>query len=151
MNQAQKGAWLCLIGGIITVILIGMMSYVLLTGCTPEKVNLLCHFTVPFIVAYTIFFLYAIRKKRNPNEPDVDERDRQISLKAIRICLLSLCLLIYFSDAAIMLFTGLDGWIPSSALPVVHFGIGYLAFTVYYAAVLILYGKDNKLPEGGDV
>ena len=143
MNHAQKGAWLGLIGGLISMIFIGILGYVLLKGFPSEKFWLV---RVSAVAAVIFFFIviFALPRKRRPNEPDADERDKQISLNAARICLLSLCLLIYISDVTIMFFSGLDGWIPASALPVIHFGVGYIAFTIYYAAVLILYGKDNQ-------
>ena len=143
MNLAQKNAWLGLIGSLVFIPLLGSLGHVLLTGFTSDKFWIVkCDAVLGVAVAvfYIVAMIIAIRiHKKRTNEPEADERDRQISLHAIRICLISLCLLIYFSDAAIMLYTGLGGWIPSSVLPVIHFGMSYIALVVYYASILILY------------
>ena len=152
MNRAQKYAWLGLIGGFISTIMIGIIGYLLFSGFPKADTEIIFKFSVvPLLVilflAFILFFVFSYRKKQSPNEPETDERDKQISLKAIQICFASLCLLIYFSDAVILLVTSLDGWIPSCALPVIHFGVGFIAFTIYYATVIILYGKGKSANE----
>jgi len=153
MNRAQKAAWLGLIGGFISIIMVGIIGYLLFIGFPKTDSNIIFKFfVIPLLLILflvLIFFLiFSYRKKQSPNEPDVDERDKQISRNAAQVCLLSLCLLIYLSDMIILIVTGLDGWIPSCALPVIHFGVGFVAFTIYYVAMIILYGKDNKNTEG---
>ena len=154
MNRVQKYAWLGLIGGLISTIMIGIVGHLLFTGFPKTDTEMIFKFSVfPLLVilflVFTFFLIFIYCRKQNQNEPEADERDKRISLNAARICLLSLCLLIYLSDAIILFVAGLDGWIPSSALPVIHFGVGYIAFTVYYAAMIILYGRNNKQTEGG--
>jgi uncharacterized membrane protein len=147
MNRAQRGAWLGFFGGVFTIILLGMLGYAIKTGFQPQTVHFMRWIVVPY-VGYAIYFVYAYNKKRYANEPEADERDRQISHTAARICLVSLCLLIYVSDVVILFVSGLEGQIYSVALPVIHFVAGYIALTIYYAAILVMYRKDNKMVEG---
>jgi len=143
MNFAQKNAWFGLIGSLFSIPVIGSVGYVLWTGCTPNKLWISKYIAV-LAVIFSVFFIVTniianrVHKKKT-TEPETDERDRQINLHAIRVCLISLGLLIYFSDAAIMLYTGSEGWILSGVLPLIHFGIGFIVLTIYYASILILY------------
>jgi len=147
MNRAQKGAWLGFFAGVFMIILTGMLGYAASTGFRPETVRVICWSVVPLVI-YAVYVVYAYSKKQNPTEPEADERDRQISRTAGRICLVSLCLLIYASDVVILFVTGLEGQLPSAALPVIHFAVGYIALTVYYAAMLIMYRNDNRSIQG---
>jgi hypothetical protein len=151
MNLAQKNAWFGLIGSLVSIpMVLGTVGYALWTGFTSNKIWIFRYrYIAVLAVAVSIFYIIALIianrvHKKKTNEPETDERDRQIILHAIRVCLISLCLLIYFSDAAIMLYTGLGGWIPSSVLPLIHFGMGYIALVVYFVTIIILYGKNIK-------
>jgi amino acid transporter len=151
MNLAQKNAWFGLIGSLFSIPVFGPVGYALWTGFAPNKCWILkgiSGLAAVFAIFFVVVNIIVIRvHKKRTNEPETDERDRQISLHAIRVCLISLCLLIYFSDAAIMLYTGSEGWILSSVLPLIHFGMGYIALTVYFATIIILQGKNIKEAE----
>ncbi|MHC4882205.1 MAG: hypothetical protein ACYTCV_06360 [Planctomycetota bacterium] len=149
MNRAQKLAWMNLIGGLISVSLMGLLAFYLLFGPTSEKLNQM-RIAVGVLIglwglASIIFIVFFFRKKQSPLEPETDERDRQISKKAIQVAFVATCLLMFFATALPMWIYGLDSSIPTAVLPLINLSVFLTALAIYNATVLILY----KI-EGGD-
>ncbi len=143
MNRAQKLAWMNLIGGVISVMLLGLLPYYLLFGPTPEKLGQL-RIAVALLIglwglASIVFIVFFFRKKQSPAEPETDERDQQISKKAIQVAFVAICLLMFFATALPMWLYGLDSSIPTVALPLINTAVFLTALTIYNAVVLILY------------
>ena len=147
MNRAQKNAWFGFLGA-LTISIIYVTTFIVLF-LTPGYLQFSCLAVCMWMVALFIAMVWMYHKKQSPSEPDCDERDSQISRWAVIVSFVGLCLLIYISDALLVLWTGFEGVVPTSILPVIHLGIGFVALTIYNAAIIILYGKDNKLSEGG--
>ncbi|MHC4772704.1 MAG: hypothetical protein ACYS8S_03830 [Planctomycetota bacterium] len=147
MNRAQKVAWMNLVVGFISVMLMGLLAFFLLSGPTPAKVSLLkptigvlCGIMAFVFIAFLAFVL---RKKQSPAEPDTDERDQQISKKAVQIAFVAICLLMFFATALPMWLYGLDNSIPTVALPLINLAVFLAALTIYNAVVLILYKMEG--------
>jgi amino acid transporter len=147
MNRAQKIAWMNLIGGFISVSLMGLMAYYLLLGPTSEKLGQL-RIAVGVLLgvwglASMVFIVFFFRKKQSNAEPEADERDRQISKKAIQVAFVSICILMFFATALPMWLYGLDSSIPTVALPLINMAVFLAALTIYNAVVLILYRTEG--------
>lgn len=147
MNHTQKTACMGTAVGFISVLLMGLLAYYLLSGPTSGKLSLLrpavdvlCSIIVFVLI---IFFGFAQRKKQSATEPETDERDRKISKKAIQVAFVAICLLMFFATALPMWLYGLDSSIPTVALPLINMAVFLSALAIYNAAVLILYRTDG--------
>lgn len=143
MNRVQKLAWMNLIGGFISISLMGVLAFYLLFGPTSEKLSQM-RIAVGVLIglwglASMIFIVFFFRKKQSPLEPETDERDRQISKKAIQVAFVAICLLMFFATALPMWLYGLDSSIPTVVLPLINMVVFLAALTIYNAAVLVLY------------
>lgn len=149
MNRMQKMAWVGFLGT-LTISVTYPITFAFLF-LKPDYLRFAC--IVVCITAAALFaaLVWAYRKKQSPSEPDYDERDRQISHQAVIVSFVTLSILIYISDALVIIWTGFDGTVLTSIFPIIHLGVGFFALTVYYAASIILYSKDNKQTEGGSV
>jgi len=144
MNRMQKIAWVNLIGCFLVAMQIGFLAYLMLT---PSKVKYLKAAAVllpGILVLFIGYFCFILRKKQSPAEPDVDERDKLISIKAAQVALISLCILLYIATAIPILMFGIDGSLPLYMLPLINVSIFMIALTIYNATILILYGRGNK-------
>ena len=90
--------------------------------------------------------------KKDPGPVQCDERDRLINLKAARagfaisygvFGLLCMGIWDYYRHQNVET-------ISIHILPQLFMAAGITAFFTHALTILILYGKDNKLPEGGD-
>ena len=147
MNRAQKTACMGIVVGFISVILMGLLAYLLLSGPTSEKLSLLRPMVAVLggiiVFVFIVFFGFALRKKQSNLEPDIDERDQQISKKAIQIAFVAICLLMFLATTLPMWIYGLDSSIPTVALPLINMAVFLAALAIYNAAVLILYRIDR--------
>ena len=147
MNFAQKNAWFGLVAGVICVGLMGLFGYYLLLEPTTEKFQLLGQLVKVLSNIILLFcFLFSItilRKNQNAPGPDIDERDRQISKKAVLVTFVATCILMFFAMTLPMWIYGLDSSIPVVALPLITAGVFSVGWTIYYATILILYGRDK--------
>jgi hypothetical protein len=141
MNRMQKMAWVGFFGSLTSSVLYATAFMLLLLS--PAYRRVLCLILCPFLALLFAALVWSCRKQ-SPAEPDYDERDSQISRRAVIISFAGLCFLIYISDAIVILWTGVGGSIPTSVLPVIHLGVGLLTATLYYAAMLVFYGKGKK-------
>ena len=143
MNRAKKTACMGVMVGSISTMLMGLLAYVLLSGPTSEKLSILRPAVAvlggAMLCVFIVFFGYALRKKQSTLEPDTDERDRQISKKAIQVAFVAVCLLMFFATALPMWLYGLDSSIPTVLLPLINMAVFLAALTIYNAVVLILY------------
>ena len=143
MNRAQKVAWMNMVGGLISVILLGLLGCFLLLGPTSAKLSLLRYAAILFacvmVLFFVIFFALVLRKKQSSMEPDADERDRLISKKAIQVAFVAVCLLMFFATVLPMWIYGLDSSIPTVALPLINMAVFTITLAIYNAAILILY------------
>ena len=149
MNHAQKVAWMNLIGGVISIMLIGLLAYFLVSGPTLEKISLLrpamAVLSGVMGLAFFVFFVFILRKKQSAVEPDADERDQLISKKAIQVAFVAICILMFFATALPMWIYGLDSSIPTAVLPLINLSVFLAALAIYNAAVLILYKTEGGL------
>ena len=145
MNRMQKMAWVGFLGCLTIGVLYATVFAVLFLA--PAHRQVLCFISCSIPVALFAAMVWAYRKKQSPAEPDCDERDSQISRRAIIVSFAGLCFLIYISDAVAILWTGVGGFIPTAILPVIHLGVGLLAVTIYYAAMIVFYGKGRAANE----
>jgi amino acid transporter len=143
MNRAQKVAWMNLVVGFITVTIMGLLAYYLMSGPTSEKLSLLrlavAVLSGVMFLFFVVFFAFVLRKKQSAAEPDIDERDRQISKKAAQAAFVGVCILMFFATALPMWIYGLDSSIPTVALPLINMAVFLAALAIYNATVLILY------------
>ena len=143
MNRAQKVAWMNLIGRVISIMLIGLLAYFLVSGPTLEKISLLrpavAVLSAMMGLAFFVFFIFILRKKQSAVEPNADERDQFISKKAVQIAFVAICILMFFATALPMWLYGLDSSIPTAVLPLINLSVFLAALTIYNAVVLILY------------
>ena len=144
MNRMQKMAWVGFLGTLMFSVHFALTftSVFLL----PAYRRMLLFILFPVLVALVVGYIWCYRKQSRA-EPDCDERDRQISRRAVIISFVGLCLLIYISDAVMLIWTGTGRHILTAMLPVIHFWLGLLALTLYYAAMLVLYRKGRAADE----
>ena len=149
MNRIQKMAWL-------TVICCGVA--VLLSG---SSVAILYSFFGFPVASAGLGFLGIIGFsglgpaifKKDPGSVSCDERDQLIQLKAIRIAagltyaiFIIVCMTIYFYCQLRSVKT-----ISIEVLIMLIWALGVTSYLGHSVVLLILYGKDNKLSEGGAV
>ncbi len=147
MNLTQKMAWIGFLGT-LTISVIYPTTF-LISFLNPDYLRFSCIAVCIAVAALFAALVWVYQKKQSPSEPDYDERDSQISHQAVIVSFVTLCLLIYISDALVILWTGFEGLVLTSILPIIHLGAGFFALTVFYAASIILYNKGNKMTEGG--
>ncbi len=144
MNRMQKMAWVGFFG-CLTFSVLYAAAFVLLF-LAPAYRRVLCLILCPLLAVLFVALVWSCRKQR-PAEPDCDERDSQISRRAVITSFVGLCFLIYISDAVAILWTGVGGFVPTAMLPAIHLGFGLLTVTLYYAAMIVFYGKGRAANE----
>ncbi len=143
MNMTQKNAWHNIAAVVFGNVIISYLIFQLGIRKTPP----------PRIVAYILplsavilfgFILLSIRKKQSPNEPDSDERDKQIFHRAILVAFFSAIPMFLLASAAPSFFVGNDGYVPVWSLPLVTFFLFTVILIIYSVAILIQYAKGGK-------
>lgn len=147
MNRAQKAAWFGFLWCLAISVLFTMVFAALFLSQAYLRVLWAIHCV--FFPVFLVTFVWVYRKKQTPPELDYDERDSLISRRAVSISFVGFCLLIYISDALLMLWESIKGTVPTATLPVIHLEVGIITVAIYYAAMIVLYGKGNKTTEGG--
>lgn len=150
MNHAEKTAWMNLVGGFISTMLMAFLAYFLISGPTYTKVSILrtavSILTGIMFLYFVVFFAFVLRKKQSTAEPKTDERDRHISKRAIQIAFVVICILMFLATALPMWIYGLDSSIPTAVLPLINLSVFLATLTVYNAVVLILYRMEGERP-----
>ena len=142
MNRMQKAAWVGFLWSLLFSIHFATASIAIFLFPAYRRILFLILFP---ILVFLIAALVWSRRKQSPADPECDERDSQISRRAGMAALISLSFLIYVSDALMLIWTGTAGNILTALLPVIHFWIGLLTLSFYYAAMLVLYGKGRTV------
>ncbi len=143
MNKTQKGAW-CNIAAITLVFASAsyLAAQIGIRHTTPSRT--VCSITFCGFILVTGISFYFLRKKQSPNEPDSDERDKQIKQKAWIAALISVPLIFLAASVAPQFLVGLNGYVPAWSLPIVTVLLFYIVLLVYSIAVLIQYGRGGK-------
>lgn len=143
MNRTQKTAWLNLSGFLANVTIFGyLLITILALKRLPNRLViliLLLLFGVP--LAWGIF---ALRRKQSPAEPEADERDKTIMRNAVLASFFSTWLFLAVATLIPAFTLGQEGSLPVFLLPFIHFGVFCMAALVYFAAVLVQYGRARK-------
>lgn len=147
MNRAQKVAWCNFAGSFLSLALIGLLGWFLLSGPTAAKMGLVRTTVLvlsgTMVLLFFVTFTLVLRRKQSPAEPDADERDQLISKKAVQVSFVSMCILIFIATAVPMWLYGLDSAIPTVALPLINLSVILAALMIYNAVILILYKLEG--------
>ena len=144
MNRTQKNAWFGLGFSAIGDLIIAIMIVMSLSNK---------FVTLPFIFGTTGFAILAfgillfcslLFRRRRTGDIDADERDRVISTLAINICFCSVWPLLLLVSLFAVFLVGVAGPIPAILLIFIHVGVFVVSATVYFASILILYGKIHE-------
>jgi hypothetical protein len=146
MNRTQKTAWFNVSGFLMGIML---LSYPLITifafGRVPNR-SVLAVLLLVFAVQFG-WWLFLLRKKQSPAEPEADERDKTIMRNAILASFVSTWILLAVATLLPMLVLGPIGSLPVFLLPSINMGVFFVAGLIYFAAVLVQYcwgGKENE-------
>lgn len=138
MNLTEKSAWY----NIAAVIFGNLVVFYLIFQLGMRKMP------PPRIAAYIIplsavilvsIILLSLRKKQSPNEPDSDERDKQIYHRAVLVAFFSAIPIFLLASAAPPLFVGIDGYVPVWSLPLVTLFLFSVVLIIYSVAILFQY------------
>jgi hypothetical protein len=83
-------------------------------------------------------------KRQSPKEVASDERDKLIDYKAGFVAFISALFVFPIAGAIPRLVLGNDGCIPAWSLPLINFGAFIILTMIYFAAILIQYGRGPK-------
>jgi hypothetical protein len=147
MNKTQKGAWFNIAGTIVVFALAFYATFQITihkpsNNGSPERI--LPYVFIIFFLLYIITGIIFLRKKQSPNEPESDERDKQIKQRAWIAALISTWVIFLAASVVPQFFVGLDGSIPVWLLPIVTVSLFYPVLFVYAVAILIQYGWTGK-------
>lgn len=146
MNLTQKSAW-------YNIAAVGFgnaaVSYVIfqlgIRKMAPPRIAV--YILLLSCVLLVSIILLSLRKKQSPNEPDSDERDKQIYHRAILVAFFSAIPLFLLASAAPPLFVGIDGYVPVWSLPLVTLFLFSVVLIIYSVAILVQYGRGGKTNE----
>jgi uncharacterized membrane protein YbhN (UPF0104 family) len=143
MNKTQKGTW-CTIAATIFVftIVFYLIFQIGIRRMAPSRIGV--YIILCGAVLFPGIFIYFLRKKQSPKEPDSDERDKQINQKAWIAAFISTWALFLAASVVTQFLVGLDGSIPVFILPIVTVGLSYPVLFIYAIAVLIQYSRTDK-------
>ena len=142
MNKIQKSALFGLVGALFFIIL-----------CVCLGVNMFVMQKMPsksFVWAVAAFCIFGgvgllwVLRKRRPAQVDSDERDRFIEKRAVLVSFISVWVLLAAETIIPRFIVGLDGSIPVWMLAIMNVAILFGTMVVYFAAVLIQYGRTPK-------
>ena len=142
MNKIQKSAWFNLIAFLFDIgILIYLFVTIFVMKRRPGTVDLIC--VTAAVIILLVVMITSFRRKQSPKEPDSDERDKLIQLKAVLAAFVSVGILLV---AALIprFIIGLAGKIEVWVLAFINVVVFLIAMLVYCVAVLIQYGRANK-------
>ncbi len=145
MNRAQKMAWLTVvctgIGMFLSIIDVTILYFKI--GFPRAQAGLAFMAAVGFAGLGSFIF------KKEPGPVQADERDRMIQLHSTRAGFTASYLVFGLLAMGIWCFQGPNQLINVNVLPQIWMAAFITAFFVQALCTLILYGKDNKMPEGG--
>jgi hypothetical protein len=143
MNRTQKSALLNLSAFLVNI---AFFTYLFITifalKSLPNRAGLMvCLLVFALGGAWWIFLL---RKRQSPAEPQADERDKTIMKNAVFVSFISTWLLLGMATLIPALVLGQAGSLPVFLLPFINWGVFVLAGVVYFVAVLVQYGRTDK-------
>lgn len=143
MNRTQKGALFNLSGFVVNVILLG---YILLTILVFQRLPNRWALLVLLLLVGVYFgaWGFVLRGKQSPAEPEADERDKAIMKNGVLVSFIAVWLFLAAATVVPTLVLGAAGSVPVYVLTFVNFGVFLAAGLVYFAAVLIQYGRGVK-------
>ena len=143
MNRTQKTAWLNVSGFLMGIIL---LSYPLITILAFRRLpnRIVAAVLLLVFAAQFGWWIFLLRKKQSPAEPEADERDKGIIRNAVLVSFVSTWLLLAAATLLPMLLLGPDGSLPVFLLPLINIGVFSLAGLVYFAAALVQYGRGGE-------
>ena len=142
MNRLQKQA---LAGVIIDPIGLLLLIYFFVVSSGFKKNQPFSHFLIIWVLCIISYLLGMwARRKDSKAEPDFDERDRFIKLKAVKHAYITIwCMLVATLVAAFFLY-GSEGFVPASLLPFTLVSIFMIVSLIYSVSVLLQYHWGNK-------
>ena len=143
MNRTQKTAWLNVSGFLMGVILLSYpLIMILAFRRLPNRIVVAVLLLV--FAAQFGWWIFLLRKKQSPAEPEADERDKVIMRNAVLISFVSTWLLLAAATLLPMLLLGSAGSLPVFLLPLINMGVFSLVGLVYFAAVLVQYRRGGE-------
>ena len=143
MNRTQKTAWLNVSGFLMgTTLLSYPLIMILAFRRLPNRIVVAVLLLV--FAAQSGWWIFLLRKKQSPAEPEADERDKVIMRNAVLISFVSTWLLLAVVTLIPMLLLGSAGSLPVFLLPLINMGVFSLAGLVYFAAVLVQYRRGGE-------
>jgi hypothetical protein len=142
MNRAQKNAWFGLGFSLVADFLIAFMIFLSFTFLTLPRI--FAGLSFAGLTFGVLLFCSLLFRRRQTNDIDADERDSQISSLAIKICFASVWPLLLLVSLWAVFLVGVAGPVPAILLIFIHVGVFVVAATVYFASILILYGKCHE-------
>ena len=144
MNKTQKEAWFGISGSLLYLffniyfgIQIGVYRKL------PED-SFSKFFWLPAFLLISGISIYFIRKKQNPKEPDVDERDNFIKQRAVLAAFASVWIVLITVSVIPRYVFGSDGSVPVLLLPIIVAFIFMIVLLIYSIAVLVQYKLEGK-------
>lgn len=143
MNLTQKSAWYNIAAVIFGNVVVSYVIFQLgIRKIPPPRIAV---YILPLSAVILIsIILLSLRKKQSPNEPDSDERDKQIYHRAILVAFFSAIPFFLFVSAAPSFFVGIDGYVSVWSLPLVTLFLFSVILTIYSVAILVQYTRGGK-------
>jgi cobalamin synthase len=143
MTRTQKTAWLNVSGFLASM---ALFSYLFITIFALKRLPNRAAAVVVLLLfgAQFAWWIFVLRKKQSPAEPEADERDKAIMRNAVLVSFLSTWLLLAVATLLPALILGQAGCLPVFLLPFINFGVFLIAGQIYFVAVLVQYGRGRK-------
>jgi hypothetical protein len=139
MNQHQKQALAILIAILLVLILSVAATTMGALGVRWLGIALVCLVAVVACAGGILFF----RLRPNVGAVAFDERDREIQRNANLTSFSTVYFLLVPASFAPALIAGEEASIPLACLPLIFAGIGVLHACIFFASLLIQYGKQD--------
>jgi hypothetical protein len=148
MNKTQKIA----IGVIALNLLLGSIlaafSFFDLKSIHDQKTNFIVILSLFLLVSlFSAWLLFFLKKRQSNLEPDEDERDRIIKLKAVKATLKAMLILLVAANIIANEYFGVQECIKIKTMQIMTYLIILSAITVGAVSVLIQYGRGSNYGE----
>jgi hypothetical protein len=143
MNRTQKTAWFNVSAFLASI---AIFSYLFITIFALKRLPNRAAIAVLLLVfgAQFAWWIFLLRKRQSPAEPEADERDKAIMRNAILTSFISTWLLLEVATLLPALLLGQAGCLPVFLLPFINFGVLLTAGLIYFVAILVQYGCGGR-------
>lgn len=143
MNRTQKSAWFNLV---IAAFCIAIFAYAFISlGILKQPPNRIAGAYLPLaLFAATIISSIFFLKKQSLKEPESDERDNIIKLRAVLVSFVAVFVLLLVKTVILYLFLGVGGTIYICFLPLIDLTLLFIILLVHSIAIIAQYGIRVK-------